>query len=63
VRFATARLFVCDAAWAWAVLPISALCELAGLTVYSINILGIFILKPAHSQKQNMIVGVPVRIS
>jgi uncharacterized protein involved in response to NO len=47
------------AAWAWTVLPISALCELAGLTVYAINILGTFILEPAHSQKQTMIVGVP----
>jgi hypothetical protein len=51
------------AAWAWPVLPISALCELAGLTVYAINILGTFILEPAHSQKQTMVVGVPVRIS
>jgi uncharacterized protein involved in response to NO len=51
------------AAWAWPVLPISALCELAGLTVYAINILGTFILEPTHSQKQTMIVGVPVKIS
>ena len=36
------------AAWAWSVLPISALCELAGLTVYAINILGTFILEPSH---------------
>lgn len=51
------------AAWAWSVLPISALCELAGLTVYAINILGTFILEPSHSQKQAMVVGVPVKIS
>jgi uncharacterized protein involved in response to NO len=51
------------AVWAWSVLPVSALCELAGLTVYAINILGTFILEPAHSQKQAMVVGVPVRIS
>jgi len=40
------------AAWAWSVLPISALCELAGLTIYAINILGTFVLEPSHSQKQ-----------
>ena len=51
------------ATWAWTVLPISALCELAGLTVYAINILGTFIPEPSHSQKQPVIVGAPVRIS
>jgi uncharacterized protein involved in response to NO len=51
------------AAWAGAILPISALCELAGLTVYAINILATFILEPTHSRKQTMIVGVPVKIS
>lgn len=51
------------AAWAWSVLPISALCELAGLTIYAINILGTFILEPSHAQKQPVIVGVPVKIS
>jgi uncharacterized protein involved in response to NO len=51
------------AAWAWSVLPISALCELAGLTVYAINILGTFILEPSHSQKQPEIVDAPVKIS
>lgn len=51
------------AAWAWSVLPISALCELVGLTVYAINILGTFILEPSHAQKQSVIVDVPVKIS
>ncbi|MGC2801905.1 MAG: hypothetical protein WCA41_08720 [Candidatus Acidiferrum sp.] len=37
------------ASWAWSVLPISALCELTGLTVYAINILGTFILEPSHA--------------
>lgn len=50
-------------AWAWSVLPISALCELAGLTVYAINILGTFILEPSHAQKQPLVVGMPVNIS
>jgi uncharacterized protein involved in response to NO len=51
------------AAWAWSVLPISALCELAGLTIYAINILGTFILEPSHAQKQPVVVGLPVKIS
>ena len=51
------------AAWAWSVLPISALCELAGLTIYAINILGTFILEPSHAQKQPVIVGMLVKIS
>ena len=51
------------ASWAWSVLPISALCELAGLTIYAINILGTFILEPSHAQKHPVIVGVPVKIS
>lgn len=51
------------AAWAWSVLPISALCELAGLTIYAINILGTFILEPSHAQKQPVVVGMPVKMS
>jgi uncharacterized protein involved in response to NO len=51
------------ATWAWSVLPISALCELAGLTIYAINILGTFILEPSHAQKQPLVVSVPVKIS
>lgn len=49
------------AAWAWSVLPISALCELAGLTIYAINILGTFVLEPSHAQA--VVVGFPVKIS
>jgi uncharacterized protein involved in response to NO len=51
------------AAWAWSVLPISALCELAGLTIYAVNIFGTFVLEPSHSQKQPVVVGVPVSLS
>ena len=51
------------AAWAWSVLPISALCELAGLTIFAINILGTFILEPCHAQKQPLVVGIPAKIS
>jgi hypothetical protein len=43
------------------VLAISALCELAGLTVYPINILGTFILEPSHARKQSLIVEAPLQ--
>jgi hypothetical protein len=50
------------AAWAWSVLPVSALCELAGLTVFAINILGTFLLEPSHAHKQPVVVGAPVKL-
>jgi len=46
------------AAWGSTVLPISAFCELAGVTVYAINILGTFVLEPVHEQKQPLVVGI-----
>jgi len=51
------------ATWAWSVLPSSALCELAGLTVFAINILGTFLLEPSHAHIQTMVVGVPLKLS
>lgn len=51
------------AAWAWSVLPISALCELAGLTIFAINILSTFVLEPSHAQNRPVVVGLPVKIS
>ena len=33
------------AAWAWQVLPVSALLELSGLTVFAINVAGTFVLQ------------------
>ena len=51
------------AAWAWSVLPISALCELAGLTIFAINILATFVLEPSHAQNRPVVVGLPVKIS
>ncbi len=45
------------AGWAWSALPISALFELAGLTVFAINIVGTFVLLPSHTQTQPVIVG------
>jgi uncharacterized protein involved in response to NO len=44
--------------WAWSVLPASALIELAGLTIFAINILGTFLLQPSHACKEPMVVGI-----
>jgi uncharacterized protein involved in response to NO len=44
--------------WAWSVLPVSALLELAGVTAFAINIFGTFILEPSHVQKQPLVVGI-----
>jgi hypothetical protein len=37
--------------WAWLVLTVSALLELARITAFAINISGTFILEPSHAQK------------
>lgn len=47
------------AAWAWSVLPGSALLELAGLTAFAVNILGTFLLEPSHVSNQPVIMGIP----
>ena len=47
------------AAWAWSLLPISALFELAGLTVFATNIFGTFLLQPSHAHNQPLVVGMP----
>ncbi|MGB7680797.1 MAG: NnrS family protein [Candidatus Acidiferrales bacterium] len=44
--------------WAWSVLPVSALLELAGITAFAVNIFGTFILEPSHVQKQALVVGI-----
>jgi len=51
------------AAWAWNILPVSALIELAALTMYAINILGTFVLEPSHAQKEPVMVSLPVKLS
>lgn len=51
------------AAWAWSVLPASALCELAALTIFAVNVAGTFILEPSHACKQPIIVAIPAKIS
>ena len=50
-------------AWAWPVLPVSAVIELTALTIYAINILGTFLLEPNHAQRESVMVGLPVKIS
>ena len=47
------------AAWAWSVLPGSALLELAGLAAFAVNILGTFLLQPSHVSNRPVIVGIP----
>ena len=44
--------------WAWDVLPVSAVLELAGITAFAMNIFGTFILEPSHVQKQPLVVGI-----
>ena len=44
--------------WAWSVLPISALLELAGITAFAVNISGTFILEPSHVQKQPLVMRI-----
>lgn len=46
------------AAWAWSVLPGSALLELVGLTAFAVNILGTFLLEPSHASNQPVIMGI-----
>jgi hypothetical protein len=43
------------AAWAWEVLPASALLELGGLTVFAINLLGTFVLQPSHAKNEPLV--------
>jgi len=41
--------------WAWSVLPVSGLLELTALTLFAVNMLGTFILQPAHAIKESMV--------
>jgi hypothetical protein len=47
------------AEWAWRVLPVSALVELAALSVFSANMLCTFVLQKSHAVNEPMIVGLP----
>ena len=46
------------AAWAWSVLPASALLELAGLTAFAVNIFGTFLFERSHFATQPLVVGI-----
>lgn len=43
------------AGWAWPVLPVSAILELAGITAFAMNIFGTFILEPSHFHKPALV--------
>jgi hypothetical protein len=47
------------AAWAWSVLPASANLVLPGLTAFAANLLGTFLFKPSHVEKQPLAVDTP----
>lgn len=41
--------------WAWQILPLSALLELAALTLFAINMMGTFLLQPTHLVREPMV--------
>jgi uncharacterized protein involved in response to NO len=41
--------------WAWSLLPVSAVLELAGIAAFAMNIFGTFMLEPSHFHKQQVI--------
>lgn len=47
------------AAWAWHVLPVSALTELTALSVFATNLLCTFLLQPSHAVDEPMMVSLP----
>ena len=50
------------AAWAWHVLPASALIELAALSVFTVNMLCTFVLQKSHAVNEPMMVGLPLLV-
>ena len=51
------------AAWAWSALPASALCELAGLSLFALNIFGTFLFESSHAHKQPLLVSAPEKLA
>jgi hypothetical protein len=47
------------AAWAWHVLPMSALVELTALSLFAANLFCTFLLQPSHVVNEPMMVGIP----
>ncbi|HEX8924189.1 MAG TPA: NnrS family protein [Terriglobales bacterium] len=45
------------AQWAWKVLPVSALLELTGVTLFAFNLIATFASRPAHLQRQSAFVA------
>ena len=43
------------ATWAWLALPWSAILELTALTTFAVNMMGTFLLQPAHSVREPMV--------
>lgn len=41
--------------WAWRVLPLSAFLELTAVSLFAINLMGTFLLQPAHSVREAMV--------
>lgn len=46
------------AVWAWSVLPVSAVFELAGISCFAVNIFGTFLLEPSRVQKPPAVVRI-----
>jgi uncharacterized protein involved in response to NO len=42
--------------WAWPVLPVSAILELAAVSAFAINIFGTFLLEPSHAHRQPLVI-------
>jgi len=51
------------AAWAWHVLPASALIELTALSVFTVNLLCTFVLQKSHAVNEPMLVRPPQRVA
>jgi len=51
------------AAWAWHVLPASALIELTALSVFTVNMLCTFVLQKSHAVNEPMLVRPPQRVA
>lgn len=50
------------AAWAWRILPASALIELTALSVFAVNLLCTFVLQKSHAVNEPMMVGLPLLV-
>ena len=51
------------AAWAWSVLPASALIELSGITAFGLNLMATFILQPSHAAQKPLVAKISEKIA